>query len=197
MSAGHRIIRAADCRRMPWKNGGGETIEIAVSPPDAGLDHFDWRVSRARVDAGGPFSSFPGIERTLAILDGEGLLLEVGDAPAVRLDGSTPPHSFAADVATKADLVAGPVVDFNVMSRRGRIKHSVRRLAVSGEVETLVSGGDVLVFCASGEVSVAWAKETALLGPGDTVLIEGMQGVLQLKAASPADVFAVAFSALK
>ena len=30
---------------MPWKNGGGETTEIAVSPPGAGLDDFDWRVA--------------------------------------------------------------------------------------------------------------------------------------------------------
>jgi environmental stress-induced protein Ves len=47
---------------MPWKNGGGETTEIAVFPDGAGLSDFDWRVSMARVDGDGPFSSFPGIE---------------------------------------------------------------------------------------------------------------------------------------
>ena len=26
------ILRAKDYRRMPWKNGGGETVEIAVFP---------------------------------------------------------------------------------------------------------------------------------------------------------------------
>ena len=26
----HRILKAADHRRMPWKNGRGETVEIAV-----------------------------------------------------------------------------------------------------------------------------------------------------------------------
>ncbi|WP_431460998.1 HutD family protein, partial [Klebsiella pneumoniae] len=32
-----RILRAADYRSMPWKNGGGVTTEIAVSPAGAGL----------------------------------------------------------------------------------------------------------------------------------------------------------------
>ncbi|TIV74879.1 MAG: HutD family protein, partial [Mesorhizobium sp.] len=31
-----RILRAADYRVMPWKNGGGTTTEIAVSPDGAG-----------------------------------------------------------------------------------------------------------------------------------------------------------------
>ena len=67
-----RILRAESYRRMPWKNGGGETTEIAVSPEGAGLDDFDWRVSMARVESSGPFSLFAGIDRTLAILEGEG-----------------------------------------------------------------------------------------------------------------------------
>ena len=38
-----RILRGADYKRMPWKNGGGETVEIAVSPEGAALSDFDWR----------------------------------------------------------------------------------------------------------------------------------------------------------
>ena len=60
-----RILRAPDYRVMPWKNGGGTTTEVAVSPEGAGLDHFDWRISMARVEQDGPFSTFPGIDRTL------------------------------------------------------------------------------------------------------------------------------------
>jgi environmental stress-induced protein Ves len=57
-----RILRAENYRRMQWKNGGGETAEIAVSPDSAGLDDFDWRISMATGQAsGGPFSMpFPG-----------------------------------------------------------------------------------------------------------------------------------------
>ena len=71
------ILRAENYRRMRWKNGGGETAEIAVSPDSAGLDDFDWRVSMATVEAGGPFSMFAGVDRTLSILEGEGILLVV------------------------------------------------------------------------------------------------------------------------
>ena len=54
-----RILRAADYRRMPWKNGSGETVEVAVFPPGASIDDFDWRISIATVAAeNGAFSLF-------------------------------------------------------------------------------------------------------------------------------------------
>src|SRR5260221_551419 len=48
-----RIIRAANYRRMQWKNGGGETTEIAVSPPGAALDDFALPISMAHGASGG------------------------------------------------------------------------------------------------------------------------------------------------
>jgi environmental stress-induced protein Ves len=36
-----RVLREADCRRMPWKNGGGETVEIARFPDNASIDTFE------------------------------------------------------------------------------------------------------------------------------------------------------------
>src|SRR5690348_16103916 len=72
-----RIIRSSDYRRMPWKNGGGETVEVTIAPEGASLDAFDWRVSMARVASSGPFSRFPGVDRTLAVLAGGGMRLDV------------------------------------------------------------------------------------------------------------------------
>jgi hypothetical protein len=63
---GITLLRAADHRTMPWKNGGGETTEIAVSPPHAGLADFDWRISMAKVASDGSFSIFPEIDRTFS-----------------------------------------------------------------------------------------------------------------------------------
>jgi uncharacterized protein len=114
------ILRSASYRRMPWKNGGGETTEIAVWPEGSGLDDFGWRVSMARVERGGPFSAFPGVDRTLSILDGEGLRLEIACRPAISLDGAAAPYSFPADQPTDSTLIGGPVTDLNVMTRRGR-----------------------------------------------------------------------------
>ena len=53
---------------MPWKNGGGETLELAIAPAGAGLEDFAWRISSARVGAAGPFSACAGVDRSLALL---------------------------------------------------------------------------------------------------------------------------------
>ncbi|MDN3711112.1 HutD family protein [Paracoccus cavernae] len=71
------ILRAEDHRRMPWKNGKGVTIAIAIHPADASVENFDWRLSTATVDSDGPFSVFEGIERSLSVLTGDGLVLSV------------------------------------------------------------------------------------------------------------------------
>ncbi|HWV09358.1 MAG TPA: HutD family protein, partial [Pseudomonas sp.] len=73
-----RLIDLATTPCTPWKNGGGETRELAIEPAGAALDEFEWRISSARVTAPGGFSSFPGIDRSLAILNGDGLGLVAG-----------------------------------------------------------------------------------------------------------------------
>ena len=120
---------------MPWKNGGGFTTEIAIGPEGAALDQFDWRVSMAEIMTDGPFSSFAGIDRTLSILEGNGIRLTVGGETTV-LTRESAPFGFPGDAATSAILVDGPVIDLNVMTRRGVIEHRVTRLeepvAISG-----------------------------------------------------------------
>src|SRR5260370_2673399 len=126
-----KIIRASDCRTTPWKNGGGSTTEIAAEPSGASLDTFDWRVSMATVASDGPFSEFPGIDRTLAVIKGSGLLLTIGsNTPVTVVPGSDPVH-FAGDIATSARLIAGEITDLNVMTRRGRFSHRLLRIPES------------------------------------------------------------------
>ena len=62
MSIGARIIRSAEVRRMPWRNGGGETIELAAYPHDAEYGAFDWRGRLGPVGPGGALSSLPARE---------------------------------------------------------------------------------------------------------------------------------------
>ena len=163
------MIRAADARRTPWKNGGGETVEIAVHPEGAGLDAFDWRVSAALVAADGPFSAFPGVDRTLTVLTGDGLELTVGGDPPVRLTAASPPHAFPADAPCAGRLLGGPVTDLNVMTRRGCFIHAVRRLDLAGPATLDAEGGTALVVCREGTVAVGGE----VLGPGDAMVFEG------------------------
>lgn len=169
-----RVIRHADCPAMPWKNGGGSTTEVAVFPPGSGLDTFDWRVSMAQVASDGPFSLFPGIDRSLAILDGAGLRLAIGDAPALDLAGDKAPLAFPADAPTQAWLLDGPVTDLNVMTRRGRFRHALRRLVLAAGVPVPVEGSLAMLVALSGaalrvggETVHLAARDTLVLAPSD------------------------------
>src|SRR4029077_9426905 len=88
-----RIIRAGDCKTTPWKNGGGSTTEIATGPAGASLEAFDWRVSMARVTSDGPFSDFASVDRTLAVVKGNGLVLTTGENAPVTLSSGADPVS--------------------------------------------------------------------------------------------------------
>ncbi|WP_192247683.1 HutD/Ves family protein [Mesorhizobium silamurunense] len=175
-----RILRAAGYRVMPWKNGGGTTTEIAVSPDGAGLDDFDWRISMARVETSGPFSSFAGIDRTLSVLEGDGIVLDIDGKPPARLTTSSEPLSFAGDVPTSAALVGGPITDLNVMTRRSRMTHTVERLSPSGETRIEQSAGTTLILPAVGGVKV-FADSVLSLGPLDTLLCDRSGPKLRLQ----------------
>jgi uncharacterized protein len=162
------LLRVADYRRMPWKNGGGETVEIAVFPPDAGLSDFDWRISMAKVAGDGPFSIFPEIDRTLCVLQGNGIELSIDEHGTVRLDATSEPLFFPADVAVEARLIDGPITDLNVMTRRNRLVHSVQRLNIVDGTALRVSGKTVVVLCAHGAVGV----DAMELAPLDCLLLD-------------------------
>lgn len=119
-----RLLSPADFRSMPWKNGGGRSTEIASYPPAATLGTFAWRVSLADVERDGPFSPFPGIDRTIVLLHGAGMRLHHAERETA-LTIPFAPHDFSGDDAIDCALVAGPVRDFNAMFRRGRARGKV------------------------------------------------------------------------
>ncbi|ANL30728.1 protein HutD (plasmid) [Rhizobium phaseoli] len=167
-----RILRAGDHKRMPWKNGGGETVEIAVSPEDAGLAGFDWRVSMATVAADGPFSIFPGIDRTLAILDGNGMVLEIEGSAPVLLTTASDPLAFPADIPVTAKLQDGPITDLNVMTRREGLAHKLSRIELDGSSSMVLPAPTCLLLCHSGALSFRRGDETGALAASDALLIE-------------------------
>lgn len=107
----------------PWKNGGGETREIACWPPGAGVGGFDWRISVARIARSGPFSAFPGIDRQIMLLEGGGVRLLSQSAGIDHvLDQPWQPFAFAGDVPLDCELLDTPCSDFNVMTLRNKWK---------------------------------------------------------------------------
>ncbi|MBA8833747.1 MULTISPECIES: HutD family protein [Rhizobium] len=167
-----RILRAGDHKRMPWKNGKGETVEIAVFPADASINDFDWRISMATVAADGPFSIFPGIDRTLAILDGNGMVLDVAGSSPVLLTTASDPLAFPADVPVTARLQDGSITDLNVMTRRVGLAHTLIRIDVDGSKTVPLRPSTCLFFCHFGALSFRRDGETGALAAGDALLIE-------------------------
>lgn len=158
-----RHLTAADFLRTPWKNGGGETVQIAIFPDGAGLDDFTWRISTAGIDHNGLFSLFAGIDRSLVVLSGAGVVLDI-DGARHELTANSPPLGFSGSSTTFAELVAGPVTDFNVMSRSGLAAHTVSRMA-KGETASTRSGF-AFVFAVSS------ARLTGIdLAPGDLLVL--------------------------
>ena len=174
-------------RRMPWKNGGGVTLEIALSPSGAGLDDFDWRISSAHVEAAGRFSTFSGIDRSLALLGGARMDLIVAGRLTALVQGG-PPFSFDGGAAVHAELPAGGVTDFNVMSRRGRWTHRLQRIHLDRDRELRTEADVVLFYCVTGPVSVSSAEHGAIvLEAGDALIAEGAsQMAVHLAPSGPA-----------
>jgi hypothetical protein len=139
------LIRRHDVRTLQvsaWKNGDGGTREIVRVPADAGFDDFDWRASIATIAASGRFSEFPGVDRTIVLLDGGGVHLRSGASASVdhRLDTPLAPFAFVGDIALDATLVAGASTDFNVMVRRDRCRADVRVLRAAAKLPDSVAG---------------------------------------------------------
>jgi hypothetical protein len=174
-----RLLTPNDFRSMPWKNGGGRTTEIAAYPPGAAIDNFLWRVSLADVERDGPFSPFPGVERTIVLLDGAGMRLHEG-LRAAELTVPFAPHDFSGDEAVDCTLVAGPVRDFNVMFRRGRVRGSVTVVREDGA--QFGPAQFRLVYAATGAQECIVASLAPLrLEAGHALIVDGPVG----RAASP------------
>ncbi len=150
----------------PWKNGGGVTRELVCFPAGAGFDDFTWRVSIADVHASGPFSVFPGIDRVITLLDGDGMRLEFADGTVHALTEPLVPFAFAGDTQLHAELLGAPSRDFNLMLRRDCARGEIAVLRVSG---IMASGSDTtLLYCVAGH----WQLGDCVLCTGDHVLLE-------------------------
>ncbi|PTB17287.1 histidine utilization protein HutD [Trinickia symbiotica] len=168
------LIRGAGLVASPWKNGGGVTREVAAFPEGAALDAFVWRVSVADVAQAGPFSRFAGIDRTLALLSGAGMLLDEAGGVTHALRAPLDIARFPGETAVDARLVDGATRDFNLMVRRGAATGDVD---VWRDVHRAQLDADVaLLFCAHGELHVTTgdsaSESTTTLETNDTLRID-------------------------
>lgn len=108
-----RLVRLDDIAPRPWRNGGGRARDLLVVPATGA---WQAQVSVAEVEADGPFSHYPGVERWFAVVTGVGVELMI-DGVAQRVTRAGPPLRFDGAAATTCRLIDGPTRDLNLLLR--------------------------------------------------------------------------------
>ena len=145
----------------------------------------------ASVASDGPFSFFPGVDRQLLILEGGGLELTFQDGRQLVLERLGLPLSFAGEEPIASRLLDGPVLDFNVMTRRGQWAAQVDVLGGSATAGQSPAG---VCMVLSGEWKLAdgqtlqtgqgfwWTEAQSLqltpTGKDDRLMLVGIQQAL-------------------
>ena len=194
------LLRGAALVASPWKNGGGVTREIAVahvaSRAGASLDAFAWRVSVADVAQAGPFSRFEGVDRTLVLLEGAGMLLDEAGRTHVLTQSLDVAH-FAGEAAIDARLVNGATRDFNLMVRRDAARGTLEVWRTNERRS--MHAQTVLLYCAQGGLDVRVDSERHVrLEAGDTLRIDTLdaQCPLHIETRGAGALLAVALDVL-
>jgi environmental stress-induced protein Ves len=168
------VIAATAYRRERWRNGLGWTREI-VRVPASG--DWDWRLSIAEIEHDAAFSAFPGVDRELVLLSGNGLRLRFADGRVAEL---SPPHAaarFAGEDAVRGELVDGPTTDFNLMWRREAVDAQLWHRPLVGAMVVFVDPGETWVFhLIAGQARFADGFDAPALQAGDTALLRASSG---------------------
>ena len=166
-TANSTVIPANEYHRERWRNGLGWTREI-----HAAGEPWQWRLSIAEIDQDAPFSSFPGVDRELVLLSGNGLRLRFDDGESTLLE---PPHGrlrFAGERAVTGELVDGPTQDFNLMWRRDAIDAQLWHRPLVGPMVIFAEAGATwAVHLLAGQARFADDSGLPALNAGDTALL--------------------------
>lgn len=166
LTAATCVIPSFDYRRERWRNGLGWTREILRVP-----DSEDWqlRLSIAEIEQDAAFSSFPGIERELVLLRGEGLRLRFADGAVHTLQ---PPHDrlrFAGEAQVTGELVDGVTHDFNLMWRRDAVTAELLHRPLVGSMFFFTDTDTAwAIHLLAGQAAFDGAPVLPALAAGDT-----------------------------
>lgn len=177
LQAESQVIPAHEYRRERWRNGLGWTREILQrridGMPCSATAPWDWRLSIAEIERDAAFSAFPGVERELVLLAGNGVRLRFDDGEAHEL---VPPHGrlrFAGERRVTGELLDGPTHDFNLMWRRDRVEATLwHRPLVGPMVIFLEPRSAWAVHLIAGHARFTGASGLPALVAGDTAVLQ-------------------------
>jgi environmental stress-induced protein Ves len=143
------ILNASNRRRVPWKNGGGMTLEIATDAGTVGGE-WSWRISIADVPERSAFSVYPGVDRFLMRLDGTHLVIVNGENTFTVPDTGTA-LAFPGEEEVVGTPTGDGVRDVNLMVRRDRWRGALHILR-DGCMN--IDAPKVLVHAAHGDLEI-------------------------------------------
>ena len=146
---------------MPWANGRGTSYEIASDRNEAG--EWEWRLAMAPVHEDVPFSRIECVDRSLAVVEGAGMLLSVDRKKLQCLPMQV--ARFRGDAITEATLTDGPIMDINLMVRRKEADGEMAIVSSAG----LLNGASIVVAI-GGSAQVKCGDSTFDLERHDSLL---------------------------
>jgi len=174
----YTIITPTQFKTLPWKNGKGETIELAIND-NATLDNFLWRISMATVVEDGVFSDFSGYMRNLILIEGNGLNLQHDHNHIDKLSHLLDVATFDGGCKTVGNLHNGAITDFNVITDKAKYQTTVS--TYFQRTTQQINGTDLcFIYSLIGEIEFSSDNNTikGLLPQGHLLKINSLQSTL-------------------
>jgi uncharacterized protein len=183
-----KILQPQQWQTQRWQNGGGITHQLCRADDDKGMR---WRISIAEVASDGPFSQFDNIDRIIMLLEGDGFLLHgVADTP-MMLARALQPYAFAGETAIQCQLIAGPVRDFNLMTRRHDVAVSLEVLYLDTEAIAITLAPESFIYVFRGVLTARLEQHCITSDVGDMLCLTDETNRCWLSAEKQAQVILI------
>jgi environmental stress-induced protein Ves len=187
-----RVIPANEYRRERWRNGLGWTRQIAASSEG---DDWNWRLSIAEIEQDAAFSTFPGVERELVLLHGNGVRLCFDDGETATLLPPHERHRFSGERGLRGELVDGLTHDFNLMWRPAALDAELLLRPLVGPMLFFADARTHwAIHLVAGQARFDAASGPPPLWAGDTALLYGTPGRARYALEGGGELIAVKFT---
>ena len=192
------VVRASAHITTSWL--GGVTTELAIFPTSSSFQARDFvcRLSTATVEQSGPFTVLPGYKRSLYLLEGDGMELQVQnptESTTVRLTTPMQHVAFDGNATVTATLLGGTVRDFNIIHQPSMPIH-VQAMVLNRPTHEIFCPPQprdqriyrLLLICVRGRVSLNYREHQIDLDTFDVLtprLPAGTPSTLQVHANAP------------
>lgn len=145
-----RHFKSKDYLTQPWKNGQGQTLELAKDDETP----WRWRLSSAGLEGTMPFSLFPEYDRVVMLLSGGPLVLKHSTGKQRKLQPLAP-YAFSGNLETTSEI-QNPGRDFNLFLLKGTAKAAIypTYLSQDEELQFPIIAKEHFLYCVEGKVKL-------------------------------------------